>query len=229
MNFAILDDWQKVVDSQANVLSVSSSCRSFSYAGRQLGWEADDGRHLALTIAFASLHGFQLMMFENVAPLLQDKQLRLQLEKILEWYGFRIIFEVCINIQTFHPVDRTRAIFIACHESLHPDMGKFAEVIQNLFNDIPTSLWQARRWTEIDKQLLRADASIPEDALNELSRFDRLPSFLKNRTFSKIPNEVLETRRLRSCRHIPSGTIMASYGKSAQPDTGGHHFRMYQT
>lgn len=99
INFAVIEDWQRIIDTQANVLSVSSSCRSFSSAGKQLGWEAEDGMHLALTIAFASLHGFQIVLFENVAPILQDKKHRNQLEKVLGWYGYRIIFEVCISIQ----------------------------------------------------------------------------------------------------------------------------------
>ena len=211
LDFSNLMDWQKVVDSRANVLTVSSSCRSFSFAGRQMGWHSDDGRHLALTIAYASRHGFQLVLLENVAPLLQDKIFRQMLDQLLLCFGYRIISEVCINISTFQPVDRTRAIFVVCHESLQVHTEICDEIVRNLFDDIPTSLWQRCRWLEIENQL-REDVGIPHDALEELSKYDRLPSFLKSRTFSKVSHEVLETRKIRSCKHIPSGTVMASYG-----------------
>ena len=42
LDFSNLMGWQKVVDSTANVLTVSSSYRSFSFAGRQMGWNSDD-------------------------------------------------------------------------------------------------------------------------------------------------------------------------------------------
>ena len=211
LDFSNLTDWQKVVESNANVITVSSSCRSFSFAGRQMGWNSDDGRHLALTIAYASRHGFQLMLLENVAPLLQDKTFRQMLDQILSYFGYRIIYETCINISTFQPVDRSRAILVVCHETLQVHTGNCDEIVRNLFDDIPTSLWQRCRWLEIENPL-REDAGIPCDAMEELSKFDRLPSFLKSRTFSRVTHEVLETRKIRSCKHIPSGTIMASYG-----------------
>ena len=176
-----------------------------------MGWNSDDGRHLALTIAYASRHGFQLVLFENVAPLLQDKIFRQKLDQILSCFGYKIISEACINISTFQPVDRTRAIFVVCHESLQVHTGNFDEIVRNLFDDIPTSLWQRCRWMELENQL-REDVGIPIDAMEELSKYERLSSFLKSRTFSKVSHEVLETRKIRSCKHIPSGTVMASYG-----------------
>ena len=197
MNFAILEDWQKIVDSGATALSVSSSCRSFSYAGKQLGWDTDDGKHLALTIAYAALHGFARILFENVAPILQDKKYRDKLEMILRRFGYHIIFEVCINIQTFHPIDRTRAIFIVSSDCDHRMMSSLANSIRNVFDDIPTTLWQAHRWLDISGSI-RDEVIIPEDELSQLSRYDRLPSFLKARTFCKNKDAVLETRRLVS-------------------------------
>ena len=76
LDFSNLTDWQKVVESNANVITVSSSCRSFSFAGRRMGWNSDDGRHLALTIAYASRHGFQLMLLENVCTIAPRKNIQ---------------------------------------------------------------------------------------------------------------------------------------------------------
>ena len=112
------------------------------------------------------------------------------LEEILRWFGYHIIFEACINIQTFHPIDRTRAIFIVSKECDHPEMTAFANSIRNVFDDIPTSLWQARRWLDITG-VIRDDVTMQDEDLNELSRHDRLPSFLKARTFSKSKDAVL--------------------------------------
>ena len=61
LDFSNLMDWQKVVDSTANVLTVSSSYRSFSFAGRQMGWNSDD--------AFEGLRGAH--MFHLVSLSLQ--------------------------------------------------------------------------------------------------------------------------------------------------------------
>ena len=201
MNFSKIEDWQKIVESGANALSVSSSCKSFSFAGRQLGWDADDGKHLALTIAFAALRGIDKIIFENVAPILQDRKYRDKLNEILSWFGYHIIFEACINIQTFHPVDRTRAIFIVSNDVEHLVMSDFADSIKRLFEDTPTSLWQTRRWLDITGEI-RDEVALPAKDLKELSRHDRLPSFLKARTFSTSKDAVLETRRLVSNKPI---------------------------
>jgi len=97
-----------------------------------MGWNSDDGRHLALTIAYASRYGFQLMLLENVAPLIQDKTFRQMLDQILSYFGYRIIFEACINVSTFQPVDRMRAILVVCHETLQVHTGNCDEIVRNL-------------------------------------------------------------------------------------------------
>ena len=133
---------------------------------KKKGWNSDDGRHLAITIAYESRHGFQLMILENVAPLLQDKPFRQRLDHILSHFGYRIISKTCINISTFQPVDRTRAIFLVCHETSQVHTGNCDEIVWNLLDDIPTSLWQRCRWLEIENPL-REDAGIPCDALRQ--------------------------------------------------------------
>ena len=152
------------------------------------------GRHLALTIAYASRHGFQLVLLENVAPLLQDKIFRQMLEQSLSCFGYRIISEVCINISTFQPVDRTRAIFVVCHESLQVHTGNCGEIVRNLFDDIPTSLWQRCRWIEIENQL-REDVGIPRDAMEELSKMTDCRHFSKAELFPKCRMKFLKQER----------------------------------
>ena len=219
LNFADVDSWAHVVSSGAEVLSMSSSCKSFSFAGRQQGWNAIDGKHLAMSLAFAALHGFRHIALENVAPLIEGK-FRQQLEDVLSHYHFRIIFETVFNIQNSHPVDRNRAIFLISSVASDRRLHELESQVHHFFTGDPVSLWLSGRWMDIPEPI-RQDVTIPPCVEQEFRKYVRLPSFMKSRTFCNASDAVIECRRIRSNGLIASGTIVASYGNQhALSDNG---------
>lgn len=206
-----LQNWDEVSSSGANTISLSSSCRSFSPAGGQRGWDSTDGQSLALSLAYSHAVGCQIILLENVAALANKSSFREFLDQILEFVGLRVVFETVLNITNLHAADRTRLVMVLqpmnTSMPLQPETDEWIHRIKQLK---PPTLWDQRRWLDIPEQLY-GDLTLHEEVLEKYASMKHLPFAMKQTVQVGNREEILQARRVRSGSQMPVGCLMAAY------------------
>ena len=209
-----IDSWNEAMQSEPTAMSLSSSCRSFSLAGLQGGWNSVDGETLAIALWFAFLHGCNWLVIENVANLKQDHNLYQQLLRILEFCNYKIVYEQVIPLAKHHPVERNRLIMVLTNQNGMNEMSQecIDQTVIAFHRMKPrVSMHDCKRWIDLPQELIE-EVILTEDMIKIYGEFYRLPDQFKSRVLIQAKN-VIEARQSYPSEALSAGTCMASYTK----------------
>eukprot|EP00438_Fugacium_kawagutii_P030479 Skav220667 [mRNA] locus=scaffold1914:52437:57580:+ [translate_table: standard] len=198
-------------ESEPNALSISSPCRSFSRAGSQNGWNSQDAFCLASSLWFSHLAGVQLLTVENVEALRECQHHWEGFLSMIDFCGYRIAAEKCVNANILHPICRARAIIVLVAKSI--PIPNHPSVQWPSFLDQPecVSLWSSGRWVDPPQEHM-FELQLDEPVLQEYLKRDRMPPKMRHDMMVGSPEEARHVRCIRSQFPIPSGTMLAQYG-----------------
>eukprot|EP00435_Cladocopium_sp_Y103_P043731 s2239_g12.t1 len=211
MDVKEIENWESVVEAGSNCVSISSSCKSFSLAGLQKGWQSEDGQTLAIALFFAARHGFRCIVLENVSNLRHDPKLYQQLKDILSFCGLEIAYEGVISMRCVHPAERTRLIMVIAQKDdpamQHGFECKFVDHVQQKTGN---SLWESKRWMTLPEELID-DLLLDEQTLDQYAKHTSMPQAMRQKM--QVWNRVsaLYARTITSKMAMPAGTMMAGY------------------
>lgn len=207
-----IDVWTDAMnDIHPHILTLSSSCVQFSFAGPQLGWQSREGHALAAALHYAAKSGIEIVLVENVGNLRSCIEFWNGFIAVTEYCNFQIAAEGVVNVQHLHPVNRARELIVLVAKS-----GRVDQLPHVLISDgcvpgrYPRTLWEMDRWLNPPEEMLRSQ-HIHDSILPEHKCYDRLPPTMKAQVYVRHPTEVMLSRCVKSNQPLPSGTIMAKY------------------
>lgn len=207
------DTWDEIMMCNAQVFTVSNSCRSFSLGGRLRGWQCKDGETLAITLLRLQQHGVRCIAFENVPAIRDDETMFAWFLAVLDYCGLTILSMGTFGISPCHPAERTRLLILLKQKSdaqLQPaqQCDPFA-----LFRDKPIpNMWTADRWIHMPETL--ADScKLDEGILQQYLKPHSMTQHMKSRIHDSSVHARLAARCTRSNMQMAAGTVMANYGK----------------
>eukprot|EP00438_Fugacium_kawagutii_P001722 Skav204113 [mRNA] locus=scaffold5190:73946:76672:- [translate_table: standard] len=211
----VTDDqvWNEILQTDPQVFTISSSCKSFSTGGAQAGWTSRDGQTLALTLLRLSRHGARFIVFENVPAIKEDKVLFTWLEAVLDFCGLTILAMGTFGISSCHPADRVRFLMVLKQKDDATLVGgqecdPFAR-----FRESPKpNLWTAKRWVHLPEALTE-QCMVDRDLLQQYLSPPSMTQHMKAKIFDSSMDSKLQARCTRATETMAAGTIMANYGK----------------
>lgn len=202
--------WEAMNEKEPNLLSISSPCQSFSFAGSQAGWNSYLSATLAIALWYSYLSGYQVVMVENVHGLKGDRQNWHFFQELCAFCGYEIIFQTSMDMTSCHPVERQRLLVIL---QAKEDAKGFIDVSHAWLNEIygSTTLWGTNRWFTLPNEFEQLMA-LSDDLIPKYADLQRLPANMRMPYQMMNPQEVLYARMAKSNQPLKSGTIMAQYG-----------------
>eukprot|EP00438_Fugacium_kawagutii_P010253 Skav214707 [mRNA] locus=scaffold331:217989:220820:- [translate_table: standard] len=197
-------------NTQPSMLTISSPCKSFSRAGGQDGWNSHEAYCMAASMWFAHLSGIQVLGIENVEALKKKKEHWTGFEALVDFCQLTIAAEACVNSHAFHPVSRNREIAVLVAKNLGLPAEIPVDIPGAFVEDRMVGLWNTKKWIDPPTEHI-ADLTLDEITMQEYTRHDRLPSFMKHDMMVGSKMEARHVRCIRSQKPIPSGTMLAQY------------------
>lgn len=204
--------WDVALSQGANCFTMSSPCRSFSSAGNVKGWDATDARSLGVGLKLAQLHGAKALLLENVPNLMKNRTLWQNLQAIIRYCGFSIAFHGCYESNHMHPVDRTRLLMVICPTEEFHRTSWPTQVMDDVHTIPQQNLWDSKRWITVPEELYQ-DLILQPEVLELYAARKHMPAGMLEKVHTPSRGEHLFARRIKSTDSIPSGTLMAMYGK----------------
>lgn len=207
------EDWNISVETGSNSASLSTPCKSFSSGGLVQGFDSREGQYLPIALQMARVHGYQLLLVENVANLWLDGSLKSKLIDILQFVGYEIAYGRILSLSTAHPAERSRLLLVLTAKDA--DFGDALPILDFMSGvHIPRqlNLWSTDRWLDPPESLLH-QLVLDDEVLNQYASKKRLPATMRNNLQCDSRDEILWQRTVRSNQMMPSGTMMASYNR----------------
>eukprot|EP00438_Fugacium_kawagutii_P019406 Skav220302 [mRNA] locus=scaffold3050:48201:61061:- [translate_table: standard] len=112
--------WQRLLQDLHTVAwCISAPCPSWSFAGSQEGFFAQDGLSLGEAVGQAKVHKPDYLLLEQVSGFPQHDHFDMFC-RLLAWAGYRLLHHQCYELDSVCPVKRSRWIAVCHHESISP-------------------------------------------------------------------------------------------------------------
>eukprot|EP00438_Fugacium_kawagutii_P031479 Skav222648 [mRNA] locus=scaffold10:497599:502317:- [translate_table: standard] len=207
-----LSVWEQIAEDSPDIITLSSSCRSFSAGGLQRGWDCQDGYTLANVLLLAARFGHRCILLENVSTLRTDPSLFERLKEVLAFCGLEVVSMGTYSLSYLQPVERSRLLMVLKqHGDVMIPPTQMGDPFQMCHNEHKPTLWNKGRWMHLPDELTR-DLVLDPDVLDMYLLRKHMPPQMQANMMSADRESAFEARCVRSTQVLSSGTCMAGYG-----------------